>query len=199
MPAAGCWLCWRLCVLLGQTAPARRCRPRARTARERAGLRRPRSRRRSRVLSRRRHRPAQARRPVRPAARARRRPGRALLFHLRHRGLLPGASRDQAGAAHAGLRHRADRRATARPSKWRATPSDIERIHESGKIAAVLDIEGSFDLDGDPAVISPDVPPGDALGAAFGAQLDQQLCGFLLLAAQMARAERSRPGVRFAR
>src|ERR1035441_6512533 len=31
--------------------------------------------------------------------------------------------------------------------------SDIERIHGSGKIAAVLDIEGSFDLDGDPAVI----------------------------------------------
>ncbi len=30
---------------------------------------------------------------------------------------------------------------------------DIERIHGSGKIAAVLDIEGSFDLDGDPAVI----------------------------------------------
>jgi membrane dipeptidase len=31
--------------------------------------------------------------------------------------------------------------------------SDVERIHKSGKIAAVLDIEGSFDLDGDPAVI----------------------------------------------
>jgi membrane dipeptidase len=31
--------------------------------------------------------------------------------------------------------------------------SDVERIHRSGKIAAVLDIEGSFDLDGDPAVI----------------------------------------------
>lgn len=33
------------------------------------------------------------------------------------------------------------------------TASDIERIHASDKIAAVLDIEGSFDLDGDPAVI----------------------------------------------
>src|ERR1022692_4302288 len=33
------------------------------------------------------------------------------------------------------------------------TAGDIERIHRSGKIAAVLDIEGSFDLDGDPAVI----------------------------------------------
>ena len=31
--------------------------------------------------------------------------------------------------------------------------SEIERIHAAGKIAAVLDIEGSFDLDGDPAVI----------------------------------------------
>jgi membrane dipeptidase len=31
--------------------------------------------------------------------------------------------------------------------------ADIERIHTSGKIAAVLDIEGSFDLDGDPAVL----------------------------------------------
>jgi membrane dipeptidase len=33
------------------------------------------------------------------------------------------------------------------------TASDVERIHKAGKIAAVLDIEGSFDLDGDPAVI----------------------------------------------
>ena len=33
------------------------------------------------------------------------------------------------------------------------TASEIERIRRSGKIAAVLDIEGSFDLDGDPAVI----------------------------------------------
>jgi membrane dipeptidase len=31
--------------------------------------------------------------------------------------------------------------------------ADIDRIHGNGKIAAVLDIEGSFDLDGDPAVI----------------------------------------------
>jgi membrane dipeptidase len=31
--------------------------------------------------------------------------------------------------------------------------TEIERIHKSGKIAAVLDIEGSFDLDGDPAVM----------------------------------------------
>ena len=33
------------------------------------------------------------------------------------------------------------------------TASDIERIRRSGKIAAVLDIEGSFDLDGDPAIL----------------------------------------------
>jgi membrane dipeptidase len=33
------------------------------------------------------------------------------------------------------------------------TASDVERIHKAGKMAAVLDIEGSFDLDGDPAVI----------------------------------------------
>jgi len=33
------------------------------------------------------------------------------------------------------------------------TAPEIERIRASGKIAAVLDIEGSFDLDGDPAVI----------------------------------------------
>jgi membrane dipeptidase len=30
---------------------------------------------------------------------------------------------------------------------------DLDRIRRTGKIAAVLDIEGSFDLDGDPAVI----------------------------------------------
>jgi membrane dipeptidase len=33
------------------------------------------------------------------------------------------------------------------------TAGDIERIRQAGKMAAVLDIEGSFDLDGDPAVI----------------------------------------------
>jgi membrane dipeptidase len=31
--------------------------------------------------------------------------------------------------------------------------SEIERIRKAGKMAAVLDIEGSFDLDGDPAVL----------------------------------------------
>ena len=31
--------------------------------------------------------------------------------------------------------------------------SDIERIHRSGKIAAVLDLEGGFDLDGDLGVL----------------------------------------------
>lgn len=33
------------------------------------------------------------------------------------------------------------------------TASDIERINRSGRIAAVLDLEGGFDLDGDPAVL----------------------------------------------
>lgn len=33
------------------------------------------------------------------------------------------------------------------------TASEIERIVAGGKIAAVLDVEGSFDMDGDPAVI----------------------------------------------
>ena len=31
--------------------------------------------------------------------------------------------------------------------------SDVERIHKSGKIAAVLDLEGSFDLDGDLGIL----------------------------------------------
>jgi len=31
--------------------------------------------------------------------------------------------------------------------------SDIERIHRQGKTAAILDLEGGFDLDGDPAVL----------------------------------------------
>ena len=166
---------------------------RARLHAQRAGLRRPRSRRGPRVLSRRRHRPAQSRRPVRPAARQRRRARRALLFHLRDRGLLSRAPRNQAGDAHAGFRASNRSAATARRIEIARTASDIERIHGSGKIAAVLDIEGSFDLDGDPAVIRADVSPRHALGAAFRAQLDQQLCRLLLLDAEMARAERSRP------
>jgi membrane dipeptidase len=44
----------------------------------------------------------------------------------------------------------------ARNSKWielARSAGDIDRIRSQGKMAAVLDIEGSFDLDGDPAVI----------------------------------------------
>lgn len=45
------------------------------------------------------------------------------------------------------IRRNSDRIAIAR------TAAEVESIHAAGKIAAVLDIEGSFDLDGDPAVI----------------------------------------------
>ena len=44
----------------------------------------------------------------------------------------------------------------ARNAKWieiARSAADIDRIRSQGKMAAVLDIEGSFDLDGDPAVI----------------------------------------------
>jgi membrane dipeptidase len=43
-----------------------------------------------------------------------------------------------------------------RNAKWielARNAADIDRIRAAGKMAAVLDIEGSFDLDGDPAVI----------------------------------------------
>ena len=73
------------------------------------------------------------------------------------------------------------------------TATDIERIRRGGKMAAVLDIEGSFDLDGDLGCPSRDAPPGLAVGAAFRAQLDQQLRRLLLLDAEMARLERARP------
>ena len=132
------------------------------------------------------------RRPVRPAARQRGRTEGAVLLHLRHRGLLSGALRDQAGAAHAGYRARADSE-EQRHHRMARNAADIERITKSGKIAAVLDIEGSFDLDGDPGVHPRDVPAGRALAATLGAQLDQQLCRFLLLAAEVARPERARP------
>ena len=71
--------------------------------------------------------------------------------------------------------------------------SDIERINKAGKIAAVLDLEGGFDLDGDLGVLRDLVSSGLRSAAAFGAQLGQQLRGFLLLAAEIARPERSRP------
>ena len=38
-------------------------------------------------------------------------------------------------------------------SSWRCNGEDIERIIKSGKIAAVLDLEGGFDLDGDLGVL----------------------------------------------
>ncbi len=33
------------------------------------------------------------------------------------------------------------------------SPADLDRIHKQGKIAAILDLEGGFDLDGDPAIL----------------------------------------------
>jgi membrane dipeptidase len=41
----------------------------------------------------------------------------------------------------------------AKSTEIARTAADIDRIRSQNKIAAVLDIEGSFDLDGDPAVI----------------------------------------------
>ena len=38
-------------------------------------------------------------------------------------------------------------------SPWRLNADDVERIHAQGKMAAVLDIEGSYDLDGDLGVL----------------------------------------------
>ena len=55
---------------------------------------------------------------------------------------------------------------------------------KSGKIAAVLDMEGSFDLDGDLGVLRQLLPPGPALVPAVRAQLrPERLRRFLLLAA----------------
>ena len=51
---------------------------------------------------------------------------------------------------------RAQQRATIEIAR---NASDIERIRRSGKMAAVLDIEGSFDLDGDLGVLRADVSP----------------------------------------
>ena len=44
-------------------------------------------------------------------------------------------------------------RRTLRTIEVATTASGIDRIVAAGKIAAVLDIEGSFDMDGDPAVL----------------------------------------------
>ena len=51
------------------------------------------------------------------------------------------------------MRVGADREQRRRWIELARTAADIDRIHARGKMAAVLDIEGSFDLDGDPAVI----------------------------------------------
>ena len=47
----------------------------------------------------------------------------------------------------------ADREEQGRRSSWRWNADDIERIDKAGKMAAVLDVEGSVDLDGDLGVI----------------------------------------------
>jgi len=72
--------------------------------------------------------------------------------------------------------------------------SDIERINKQGKITAVLDIEGGFDLDGDLGGAARSLSFGLALGATLCAQLHQQFCRLVLLAAQVARSERARLG-----
>lgn len=44
-------------------------------------------------------------------------------------------------------------KSNAKLVEFARNPADIQRIHASGKIAAVLDIEGSYDLDGDLGVL----------------------------------------------
>ncbi len=73
------------------------------------------------------------------------------------------------------------------------TASDIERIHRSGKIAAVLDIEGSFDLDGDLDVLRDMYRLGLRSAQLSAHNYHQQLRRFLLLAREMAWSERPRP------
>ena len=105
----------------------------------------------------------------------------------------PAPPRNQAGAAHARLRHRADRAQRTPPSRSPATPPTSTASTRAGKIAAVLDIEGSFDLDGDLGRPPRHVPPRPALRPTLRAQLDQQLRRLLLLHAEMARPQRPRP------
>ena len=66
--------------------------------------------------------------------------------------------------------------------------SDIDRINNAGKIAAVLDLEGGFDLDGDLGVLRDLYRLGLRSAQLSRAQLDQQLRGFLLLAARSGTA-----------
>ena len=70
--------------------------------------------------------------------------------------------------------------------------SDIERINKAGKIAAVLDLEGGFDLDGDLGVLRDLYRLGLRSAQLSAAQLGQQFCRFLLLPGEVQRPERSR-------
>jgi membrane dipeptidase len=76
---------------------------------------------------------------------------------------------------------------------------DVERIHAQGKMAAVLDIEGSYDLDGDLGVLRDLYRIGIAFGTAFGAQLGPELRRLLLLAGQMEGAHPAWPRTSYAR
>ena len=72
--------------------------------------------------------------------------------------------------------------------------ADIDRIRKAGKIAAVLDIEGSYDLDGDLGVLRDMYRLGLRSAQLSAHNCDQQLRRLLLLAAEVAWIERPRPG-----
>ena len=82
---------------------------------------------------------------------------RDVLFAVRHRRLLSAAIRGEAGAA-------LDRpRADSVGAESRQDRAGAERLRHrahqpAGKIAAVLDLEGGFDLDGDLGVLAQSVP-----------------------------------------
>ena len=84
--------------------------------------------------------------------------------------------------------------ATAGAIEIARTATDIERIHASGKIAAVLDIEGSFDLDGDPAVIRQMYRLGMRSVQLSAHNWTSNYADSCCSAAEVARVERARAG-----
>jgi len=65
--------------------------------------------------------------------------------------------------------------------------ADIRRINKAGKIAAVLDLEGGFDLDGDLGVLRDLHRLGLRSAMLVSPQLHQQFCRLLLRAGEMER------------
>ena len=107
----------------------------------------------------------------------------------------PGAARDQAGAAHDGYRARTDRDATARRSKSRGPRPTSSASASAARWPPCSISKAASIWTATRRCCATCIASGCVRSQLSGAQLDQQLRRFVLLAGEVARLERPRPRI----